>query len=98
MPRLSLSPRAQTDLVKIWNYIADDNESNADAFVGKLYTALQMLAKQPSVGRRREDIRAGLRSFLVGRYIIFYQSRKATLEISRVLHAARNIAPLFEEN
>lgn len=98
MPRLTLSPRAQTDLVEIWSYIADDNEVNADAFVERLNTALRMLVQQPDAGRRREDLAAGLRSFPVGRYIIFYHSRKTTLEIVRVLHAARNIEPLFEEN
>ena len=98
MPRLTLSPRSHADLIEIWSYIADDSEANADAFIDKLDAVLRMLAQQPGTGRRREDLAFGIRSFPVGRYMVFYRSSERTVEIVRVLHAARNIEPLFEED
>ena len=31
-----------------------------------------MLARQPGIGRRREELQDGIRSFPVGRYLVFY--------------------------
>jgi toxin ParE1/3/4 len=33
MPIIVKSPKAKSDLVEIWSYIADDSEIRADAFV-----------------------------------------------------------------
>ena len=33
MPAINLRPRAVTDLAEIWDYIADDSEARADAFI-----------------------------------------------------------------
>lgn len=98
MTRLRISPRASTDLIEIWNYIADDSIKNADAFIDKLYNTIQMLAENPGSGRLREELAPGIRSFPFGRYIIFYQETRSTTEIVRVLHGARDIPNTFEES
>ena len=56
MPHLRISPRARADLIEIWSYIADDSVANADAFIDRLYEALQVLGRQPGSGRRREEL------------------------------------------
>jgi toxin ParE1/3/4 len=50
----------------------------------------------PVIGRTREELSHGLRSFPFGRYVIFYRLNEYGVEIVRVLHGARNIPPLFE--
>ena len=50
----------------------------------------------PDMGRLREDLSAGLRSFSVGNYVIFYRPMKGGIEIARVLHGARDFPPLFD--
>lgn len=60
-------PRAQDDIVEIWGYIADDSEAQADAFVDRLDAKFQLLARQPGLGRLREELADGMRSFPVGR-------------------------------
>jgi plasmid stabilization system protein ParE len=35
--QLRIGPRASSDLIEIWSYIADDSVANADAFIDKLY-------------------------------------------------------------
>ncbi|HYS23002.1 MAG TPA: type II toxin-antitoxin system RelE/ParE family toxin [Candidatus Eisenbacteria bacterium] len=96
MSQLRISPRASSDLIEIWSYIADDSVANADAFIDKLYRTIQLLARQPGSGRRREELAPGIQSFPLGHYIIFYRAVASVIEIVRVLHGARDIENIFE--
>ena len=96
MSQLRISPRASSDLIEIWIYIADDSVANADAFIDKLYQAIQALGRQPGSGRHREELAPGIQSFPFGRYIIFYRAVTSGIEIVRVLHSARDIENIFE--
>jgi len=91
VPQLRISPRANSDLIEIWSYIADDSVANADAFIDRLYETLQALARQPGSGRHREELAPGIQSFPFARYIIFYRAVAGAIEIVRVLHGARDI-------
>ena len=71
MLQLRISPRARFDLIEIWCYIAEDSAANADAFIAKLQEAIQVLARQPGTGRRREELAPGMQSFPFGSYVIF---------------------------
>jgi plasmid stabilization system protein ParE len=46
-------------------------------------------------GGIRGELAAGLRSFPVGAYLIFYRQIEGGIQITRVLHGARDIASLF---
>jgi toxin ParE1/3/4 len=70
--------------------------ANADAFIDKIYETIELLARQPGSGRHREELAAGIQSFPVGRYIIFYRVVTGAIEIVRVLHGARDIENTFE--
>jgi len=70
--------------------------ANADAFIDKLYQAIQALGRQPGSGRHREELAPGIQSFPFGRYIIFYRAVTSGIEIVRVLHGARDIENIFE--
>ena len=96
MPQICISPRAGSDLIEIWSYIADDSTANADSFIDKLYETIQLLANQPGSGRRREELAPGILSLPFGRYIIFYRASQDSIEIIRVLHGARDIQTIFE--
>jgi toxin ParE1/3/4 len=89
-------PRAADDLIEIWEYIADDNLTRADAFIDDLDANFQLLAEQPMLGRSREELAPRLRSFSHGRYVIFYEVIPGGVAIARVLHGARDLGPLFE--
>lgn len=96
MAQLRISPRAISDLIEIWSYIADDSEAHADGFVDKIHDAMELLARQPGLGRRRDELAPGIQSFAVGRYIVFYRRVTGAIEIVRVLHGARDIENIFE--
>jgi toxin ParE1/3/4 len=67
-----LQPRAKADLSDIWQVMAEDSDDQADAFIDLIDQKFQLLAQQSGLGRRREELAEGLRSFPVGRYVIFY--------------------------
>ncbi len=97
MASVVLLPRAIGDLAEIWDYIADDSEARADAFIDLLDRKIRTLARRPHMGRAREELAEGLRSFPVSRYIIFYRPMPQNIEIVRVLHSARDLHALFHE-
>ena len=64
----------------------------ADSITERLY----LLATHPNIGRARdEDLRAGLRTFPVGEYVIIYRIENEDVLILRVLRGSRNISALF---
>jgi toxin ParE1/3/4 len=92
-----LTPRANADLGEIWMFIAADNPAQADDFIDLIDEKFQNLSRQPGLGRRREELVAGLRSFPVGRYVIFYLQVQDCLQIVRVLHGARDVDAVFAD-
>jgi toxin ParE1/3/4 len=86
-----LQPRAKADISEIWEFIAEDSDDQADAFIDLIDQKFQLLAQKSGLGRRREELAEGLRSFPVGRYVIFYLPIPGGVQIVRVLHGARDI-------
>jgi toxin ParE1/3/4 len=97
MPTLVVRPLALTDLAEIWAYIAEDSPEQADGFADLVATKFETLARRPGVGRRRPELVPDLRSFAVGRYVIFYLPISHGVEIIRVLHGSRDIEAIFDE-
>ncbi len=71
MPKWRFLPQARDDLFAIWDYIAQDSEDAAQAQAERIEELCAALATYPHLGRRREELAAGLRSFVVDRYIVF---------------------------
>jgi toxin ParE1/3/4 len=90
------SPRAKADLLEIWDYIADNSETRADTFIDSLDKTLHTLAGQPDMGRMRHELEEGLRSFPIGRYIVFYRPTTEGIEVVRVLHSALDLTTIFQ--
>jgi len=47
------------------------------------------------LGEVRGDLGTGFRSFVAGKYVVVYRVLDDTIEIARVIHAARDIRNLF---
>jgi len=62
-----LQPRAKADLSDIRQFIAEDSDDQADAFIDLIDQKFELLAQQSCLGRRREELAEGLHSFPVGR-------------------------------
>ena len=95
MAKIEQSALAKSDLVDIWLYIAQDNFEAADRFIDQIEKKFLLLASAPEAGVKRDKIAAGLRSFQVGDYLIFYMPTEGGIVIVRVLSGYRDIEKLF---
>ncbi|HMD09906.1 MAG TPA: type II toxin-antitoxin system RelE/ParE family toxin [Candidatus Acidoferrum sp.] len=71
------------------DYIAEDNPAAADRLAQKILRAVNLLGKNPAMGRPGRV--SGTRELVVGDtpYIVPYRVRANAVEILRVFHAAR---------
>jgi toxin ParE1/3/4 len=95
MARVLTKPEAETVLLDIWLYIAQDSPNNADHFLDRVREKFWRLAESPHIGSNRDLLKEGLRSHPIGSYLIFYFPLTDGIEIVRVLHGARDIESLF---
>ena len=93
--RILKRPEAENDLEEIWLYIAQDNPDNADSLLDEIEETSRKLVQFSSMGRNRDELYPGLKSFPVGKYIIFYLPISDGLEIARILHGMRDIDTFF---
>jgi toxin ParE1/3/4 len=71
------------------DYIAEDNPAAADRLVQRIMRSVNLLSKNPAMGRPGRV--SGTRELVVGDtpYIFPYRVRANAVEILRVFHAAR---------
>jgi toxin ParE1/3/4 len=91
------SNRADADLDEIWLHIAIDSVAAADRMIDRIEAAENRLGEFPQIGQARPEIRAGLRHWPVGNYLILYRLDDEALTIVRVVHGARDLPELFGE-
>jgi toxin ParE1/3/4 len=89
--RLQFTEPAENDLSEIGAFIAEDSPVNASRFVEGIYDRCRLLTQNPLSGRTRNELGAGLRSIIFGRYVILYHVLGDCLEIVRVIHGSRDI-------
>jgi toxin ParE1/3/4 len=58
---------------------------------------VKLIAESPYIGREREELAPGIRSFPAGRYLIFYRPIADGIEIVRVLHGSRDVDTIISE-
>ena len=95
MPELIISPEAHQDLLDIWLYIAEDSTTNADHFLDKLRAKAINLTEFAEMGIERPELAKNLRSFPVDRYMLYYRSVIAGIQLVRVLHGSRDSQSIF---
>jgi toxin ParE1/3/4 len=95
VPRYRETPEAREDLFSIWSYIDANNPPAADRVIAELSRACERLVDAPRMGRGRDELRPGLRSWVVAPYVVFYVIVEDSIEVVRVLHGARNIEAIL---
>ena len=97
MKRCRLSPLAELDLEEIWLYVAQDSGiDTADRLIEEITKRFALLATHPDAGRLREDIAAGVRSFPVKNYLVYYKTHTQGIMFARVLHGKRDQAAVLD--
>ncbi len=95
MMRLTYSGRSFDDLEGILNFIARDKPVAAIAFTEKLIGTCELIAQNPEIGTRQENLAASLRLFSYRGYGIYYRhlDNKIRIEIriERFLHHSLDV-------
>src|SRR5437870_5530960 len=94
--KLIIAPRARADMVGVWDFVSPAGKLAANRFVAKVRKQCKLLAWFPGIGRARDELSAGLRSFPVHPFIIFFRVGDRTVEIARVLHGARDLEAFWK--
>jgi toxin ParE1/3/4 len=85
--RFRFSRLAERDLLRIGEYtVRTWGEAQASGYIDELEICCQRLADNPSVGRRCDEIRPGLRRLEQGKHVVFYRREAEGILISRILH------------
>jgi toxin ParE1/3/4 len=88
VPDLKWQELARADLLKIINYISDDNPDAAQRLKDDIEAKTSKLTDFPQIGRAGRV--KGTRELVVfANYIIVYKEDDCTIQILRVLHAAQ---------
>ena len=96
MSKVRRSASAENDLLEAWLYIAEDCVDSADRLLDQIETEMDRLLMQPEMGRRRDELAAGLRSWPTSTpYIRFYFAVSDGITIARVLHHARDVPAIW---
>ena len=96
MPAYRITDQAEDDLFGIALHIAQDDAAAAERFIDRIHQKCQMLAEQPGMGPKREELASGLRSLRMGNYLIFYRTVSDGVEVVRVLSGYRDLDTLFD--
>ena len=96
MKSVIYAPEAEGDVYAIARHIAEEADlAAAYRFIEGIDETAHLLATQPEMGRKREDLSPRLRSFPVGPFVLFYRASKGGIELARVLRGSRDIPSLF---
>jgi toxin ParE1/3/4 len=95
MKRVRVTRDAERDLDEIWLYIARDSEDAANRLVDELTARFALLGSSPEMGRRREELKPGMRSHPAGSYTIYYRETGACVSILHIVHGARDPKRVF---
>lgn len=102
-PAVIRTPEAIRDLLELADYIARDNFDAALRFLDAADSTFQFLAESPDIGNRcsfASPQAAGLLRWRIKgfeRYLIFYRRANQRVEIVRILHSARDLEAIFED-
>jgi toxin ParE1/3/4 len=89
---------AEADLLEIWNYLFDENPEIADKIINRIAVKLDQLLSFPFSGNRRPEFGDGYYSVVVGNYVTFYRVSETKIEVSRVLHGARDLSRILQRD
>ena len=92
---------ACADLKRAWETIAmpinpygagvAENLASADRFAHGFSRHCELIAANPELGPKRDELREGLRSSVFQSHVIFYRLRGERVEVLRVLRAKRDV-------
>ncbi|MCK4842940.1 MAG: type II toxin-antitoxin system RelE/ParE family toxin [Methylococcales bacterium] len=91
-PNYSLRALAQVDLERIWLYTYEQwGVEQADNYLNLLFSRFTWIAKNPLIGKKRDDIKAGYYYFPEGMHLVFYTLTKNGIDIIGIPHQSMDV-------
>ena len=83
---------AREDLEAIWQYTFEQwGIEQAQRYLEAMFTCFEDLAANPQLGRERDDVKPGYRSFTQGRHMVFYKIAVSSIEIIGIVHQRADV-------
>ncbi len=104
MAEVNKRPIVIRDLIEQATYIAEDNLDAAERFLVAAEETFQLLGRMPGVGKLcgfSNPQLSGIRQYPVRgfkNYLIFYRATASEVEVLRVLHGARDLEAILDED
>ena len=87
MLKLSVTPKAESDLIGIWMYTCEEwGGEQADKYLDELESGMRRLAEHPSLGSDYAHVFPGYRRLQIEHHAVFYQVLESEVLVVRVLH------------
>jgi toxin ParE1/3/4 len=93
--RVVLSDKAKFDLFRIYRYLEERSPTAADAFIRRIDSNFESLARFPFIGRERSNLAPGLRCLVVGLHLIFYVVDDDEITVVRVIDGRMDVDEEF---
>ena len=89
---VEISPAAADDLDDIWLYGAGEwGIKQANQYQAQLLDRVSFLAEHPALGKDRDEIKLGYKSYAEGAHLVFFQLDHSVLRVLRVLHQRMDV-------
>ena len=96
MASYRLRSLARNDLEIISDYTLEQwGLQQAERYFEALFNCFDDLAGNPEMGKQRDDVIPGLRSFPQGRHIVFYEIDHTGIEIIGIVHQSADVEAYF---
>jgi toxin ParE1/3/4 len=90
--RYTIRALAKTDLEEIWFYTYQEwGSEQADNYLKSLLSCFTRLAENPSIGKKRDDIKTGYYCFPEGAHNVFYTITSQGIDIIGIPHQRMDI-------
>jgi toxin ParE1/3/4 len=87
VPRLTVTPKAESDLTGIWLYTCEEwGIDQADLYLDQLEAGMNRLTNHPSLGADYTHVLPGYRRLQVEHHAVFYRVTEQDVLVVRVLH------------
>ncbi len=87
MPKFVLTPPAEESLIEISKYTKENwGVDKQKKYMKSFYECFNRIALSPSIGKKRDEISKGLRSYNSQKHVIFYRIDNDNIIILNILH------------
>lgn len=91
--RILRRPKFVDDITDAYAWIAGESPRTAHRLLDEIEAVVGLLQEYPEIGRQRDELRPGVRSFRIDRFrhVVFYRLESDVVILLRLIHGARDM-------